>query len=134
MIGHPCMEREHRTSTSPLPHPRLAPTQSRPGLSLPLTARRVHQPRDLPTAYITSRSSTGEHRYPHTATNTKRATTIPPRRSHRSEPEARTVRVLRVTPAPAPSCACRCSGGGCPVEWCEELCLRWGGAWPTVVL
>ena len=49
-------------------------------------------------------------------TNTKRATAIPPRRSHRSEPEPRTVRVLRVTPAPAPSCACRCSRGGCPVR------------------
>ena len=117
MIGHPCMEREHRTPTYPATHPITPRPLTNQGYLCPLeplaasTSLATTPPRTSPHARPLVSTAT-----PHTATNTKRATAIPPRRSHRSEPEPRTVRVLRVTPAPAPSCACRCSRGGCPVK------------------
>ena len=91
----------------PTPPPAVSPLEPHAAS----TSLATSPPRTSPHARLLVSTAT-----PHTATNTKRATAIPPRRSHRSEPEPRTVRVLRVTPAPAPSCVCRCSRGGCPVK------------------
>jgi hypothetical protein len=90
------------------PHypPALPTHQPRTGFSLP------PRPLAASTSLATSPPRTSPHARPLVSTatctphctNTKRATAIPPRRSHPSEPEPRTVCVLRVTPAPAPSC------------------------------
>ena len=80
----------------------------------PCTARRVHQPRNLPTAYITSRASDGECAPSHAASARGPNRNHPPAPPQRARP--RTVRMLRVTDAPAPACVgsrrSRCSVEG----------------------
>jgi hypothetical protein len=113
MIERPRVEREHHASTHPTapPPPTLQQQSHQVGSCHPHTARRFHQPCDLPTAYITPRASTGE-------------CVLPPRRAKQDLPKphpppldsARTARVLRVTAAPASSCVgsrrTRCSTEG----------------------
>jgi hypothetical protein len=112
MIGNLCMEREHRTPTYPATHPLPPRPLTNQGYLCPL------EPLAASTSLATSPPRTSPHARPLVSTATP---TLPPTRrgqlrslrdAPRSEPEPRTVRVLRFTPAPAPSCACRCSRGG----------------------
>jgi hypothetical protein len=104
MHGHPSYMRDHHTPVLVPAHttPLTARGQSRVlSTSQPRrTPRHNHRPCATVYPHHTSRMTAGEHRYP-PHRNTK-PYSIPPRCSHTSEPEPRTVRVLRVTPAPAP--------------------------------
>jgi hypothetical protein len=84
---------QYLSTRTTLPHGRVVqPSQEDAATQPPTVFNRT---------YHTSRMTAGVHRY--LCTNNQTLLAFPPH-AHPNEPEPRTVRVLRVTPAPAPSC------------------------------